>query len=377
LVVVMALTGCTVDGRGIGQLVGDGGGGAGGTDGPGGAGGIRPDGPQPDTGPNGPDLAPEPDAPKQAFENGWPCTGTGACASGHCVDGFCCESPCNGVCVACSRGKTGRPDGQCRPIPSGLDPEEECAPESSACGRTGSCNGNGSCAVVAAGVACGASSCSGHVVVPPPRCNGAGTCDPQPARVCSGYLRCADGSVCKATCAGDGDCVAGSECDEGTGQCSVPRPLGSACNPGGNGSDCASGHCVDGVCCDTPCTGMCSACTQARTGVASGTCAPVSAGQDPDDECEDEGPSTCGQDGTCDGAGACRTYQDGTVCATECCGNGDRLCAYSCRLGDCDMSNRTMRDECGGNGGCCCDNPTAGGPAACLSAVTCAVGCSD
>ena len=31
-------------------------------------------------------------------------------------------------------------------------------------------------------------------------------------------------------------------------------------------------------------------------------------------QCADEGASTCGRDGTCDGAGACRRYASGTVC---------------------------------------------------------------
>jgi MYXO-CTERM domain-containing protein len=55
-----------------------------------------------------------------------------------------------------------------------------------------------------------------------------------------------------------------------------------------NGSFCAtdeaceSGHCVDGVCCDTACGGTCEACTQVLKGEGEdGTCGPVARGLNP------------------------------------------------------------------------------------------------
>jgi MYXO-CTERM domain-containing protein len=55
-------------------------------------------------------------------------------------------------------------------------------------------------------------------------------------------------------------------------------PIGTACAAG---LSCLSGRCVDGVCCDTPCGGGeptdCQACAARLTGVADGTCAPLSA----------------------------------------------------------------------------------------------------
>jgi hypothetical protein len=44
---------------------------------------------------------------------------------------------------------------------------------------------------------------------------------------------------------------------------------GAACGAPGW---CKSGFCVDGVCCDKACNNGCMACSQARTGAASGTC---------------------------------------------------------------------------------------------------------
>ncbi len=66
--------------------------------------------------------------------------------------------------------------------------------------------------------------------------------------------------------------------------------LGEACAAA---SECGSGYCVDGVCCDVACDGECAACDLAGS---VGTCAPRAAGTD--DEAE------CGA-GVCDGAGAC------------------------------------------------------------------------
>jgi len=70
------------------------------------------------------------------------CVGSSQCASGHCVDDVCCDTACAGLCVAC--GQTGTV-GTCTPIPSGSDPDDECAgwPESASCDVT--CNGSGGC----------------------------------------------------------------------------------------------------------------------------------------------------------------------------------------------------------------------------------------
>src|SRR5688572_26032504 len=73
--------------------------------------------------------------------------------------------------------------------------------------------------------------------------------------------------------------------------------------------------CVDGVCCDTPCSGTCEACTAALKGSGpDGVCGPIAAGADPQDECAVQGEASCGFDGNCDGAGACSRYAAGTLC---------------------------------------------------------------
>ena len=79
-------------------------------------------------------------------------------------------------------------------------------------------------------------------------------------------------------------------------------------------SDCEGDPCVDGFCCDSPCDAVCVACNLPGL---EGTCSPVSAGSDPDDDCPEEDPSTCGTTGVCDGAGACSFYDSTTPCDDE------------------------------------------------------------
>ncbi len=82
-------------------------------------------------------------------------------------------------------------------------------------------------------------------------------------------------------------------------------------------SECGSGFCEQGVCCASACTGACTSCNGPAT---IGTCAPVPAGSiDPRGICMDQGAASCGTSARCDGAGACRYYEAGTLCATATC----------------------------------------------------------
>ena len=59
-------------------------------------------------------------------------------------------------------------------------------------------------------------------------------------------------------------------------------PNGAPCS---GANDCGSGRCVDDVCCDGPCSALCQACSNTKTGTSDGTCAAVRVGTDPDSEC--------------------------------------------------------------------------------------------
>src|SRR4051812_25715532 len=87
-------------------------------------------------------------------------------------------------------------------------------------------------------------------------------------------------------------------------------------------ADCAGGVCADGVCCKTACSDKCMSC---KVPGSMGLCTLVPFGDSPDDpsECKATATSTCGEDGKCDGAGACRKFEQGTVCAAgQCAGDG-------------------------------------------------------
>src|SRR5262245_20841922 len=95
---------------------------------------------------------------------------------------------------------------------------------------------------------------------------------------------------------------------------------GDSCGCAG---ECASGFCVDGVCCTTACTDKCQSC---NTQSSPGTCTFVPAGGAPRDmtDCPASDVSTCGLDGTCDGSGACRRHVAGAICKQGAC-NGDAV----------------------------------------------------
>lgn len=107
---------------------------------------------------------------------------------------------------------------------------------------------------------------------------------------------------------------------------------GLACK---GGSDCVSGNCVDGLCCNMPCDG-CNACSNTLTGQDNGQCAPVLNGQDPHAACADEtSTNQCGNDGTCDGAGACAKVPSTHICAAAHCSSDNKsfIPASTCTSG--------------------------------------------
>jgi len=151
-------------------------------------------------------------------------------------------------------------------------------------------------------------------------CNGEEDCD-----------TCAD-CACEAT----QDCV--------TGTCVDKKTNGTDC---GDNLECASGFCIDMVCCDVLCDGLCEACDVVdNVGTCSptaadqdgaddcgtcqvcdgmGACKNVDAGLDPLDDCTASAEATCGFDGTCDGSGACANWNDQTVAEAAKCTDDDSV----------------------------------------------------
>ncbi|MCG5053594.1 MAG: hypothetical protein KA712_11590 [Myxococcales bacterium] len=109
------------------------------------------------------------------------------------------------------------------------------------------------------------------------------------------------------------------------------KDKGAAC---GAASECQSGFCADGVCCESACTGACQACNLQGS---MGSCLPTPAGQAPGEmkSCQVDPASSCGFDGTCDGAGACRKHPDGTLCAEGTCDRTGSRDRKVCSAGSC------------------------------------------
>lgn len=200
------------------------------------------------------------------------------CASGHCVDGVCCESACGGACEACDLpGSVGR----CEPVPAGQDPASDCAarpsfgPDESrkqpgAC--AGSCDGARACAYPGEETTCGAPLCKDARTLTRLLCDGAGSCGKSAVEACDPYTCVAtqEGAACRRGCKAPSDCAethfcAGGGAGEGT--CVPKQPNGNACS---SDTHCVSGVCVDGVCCNVACDGDASASCRAPGKV--GTC---------------------------------------------------------------------------------------------------------
>jgi MYXO-CTERM domain-containing protein len=160
----------------------------------------------------------------------------------------------------------------------------------------------------------------------------AGTCITAIQGTPCGAYRCGGTSItCPSSCGGDADCALGFYCIAKA--CTQARPLGIACT---TGSECQSGFCADGVCCDTACTGPCAFCKQPNL---VGHCLAFTSG-DPRGQCAGSSGcgGACGSDGTChfpgtekpcdvckvcDGTGQCNQLPpsgDDTRCSVLACG---------------------------------------------------------
>jgi hypothetical protein len=280
------------------------------------------------------------------------CAADSDCTSSHCAQGVCCNNACSGTCMACNLAGS---NGTCSVIPAGTDPLNQCADQkaTNVCGTNGSCDGAGACQFYPAGGACGnAASCTVSTLTLGQTCDGKGSCRTATTQMCDPF-ECGTG-VCKTTCTTNADCVSPNSC---TGGSCGKLPPGSPCSAG---TACQSGFCAQGVCCNTACTGTCLSC--AVTGTP-GTCTPVPNGQapNPTTQCALSSASTCGLDGTCNGAGACRKYPTGTQCAASMCS----------------VSTLTPAQTCNGSGTCQAVTAAAcSGSLICGSATACKTSCS-
>ncbi|UJR83715.1 Hypothetical protein I5071_57860 [Sandaracinus amylolyticus] len=214
--------------------------------------------------------------------NGVACTTSSDCVSGHCVDGVCCESACGGECEGCASAQTGVADGTCAALAASVAPTVVCRAVAGVCDVAETCSasstecpGDG----FIAGIACGAAGCVAGVETPASVCSGASAaCPPASSRACAPYV--CGASACLDACTGDASCAAGFYCDAGV--CVAHRAEGETCD---EARQCASGHCVDGACCERGCV-RCASDAECGAGRAC-----------EDGECVDVAPHDAGVDG--------------------------------------------------------------------------------
>jgi hypothetical protein len=266
---------------------------------------------------------------------GQPCSAAAECESKFCADGVCCTTACSGKCSYCNF-----PDspGKCVTVAADLpdpraamgitDPARVCLDLGAAsCGTNGRCNGAGGCQTYSNGTVCKADSCDAATnrYSAESVCQ-KGICTTAAASSCAPF-RCS-GTRCGVTCTDNSQCQAPSTCQGGT--CGK-KPIAAICS---TGAECESGFCAQGTCCQTACAAGCFSCAIPGS---RGTCKPVAVGsRDPQGACQDQGPASCGTDGTCDGTGRCRLYGTNTTCIQ----------------GTCTAGVATLSSKCDGKGNC-------------------------
>jgi hypothetical protein len=185
--------------------------------------------------------------------NGVACIANSQCLSTNCVDGFCCDSSCEGPCAACNLKGS---EGKCTLVAAGENPRHLCGGEG-ACAAT--CDGAGSCLFPSLGTHCDVCKA----------CNGGGRCSELPpsgdddlcptiscsarSSECRHYQdlttqRCTSPGVCALPndpdrCTHFTDADDGTPCSEGvcaSGACSLPPDLGRKGQSTGQGCDLSS-----------------------------------------------------------------------------------------------------------------------------------------
>ena len=261
--------------------------------------------------------------------NGQICSNAVECASGTCAQGVCCSTDCSKGCFSCALpGK----EGSCSAVPNGaVDPKGMCSDKGAKeCGTDGTCNGSGNCRLYSDATICKQSNCAGGQTQATSYCSGSGICIAGTTRDCSPYQCNATATACIDSCSTNTECSAGNVCTNG--RCGT-KGLGATCTAA---SDCASGFCVDGLCCEEACAGTCRACNLPG---AAGTCANVPVGNtDLGGNCAATAASQCGNSGVCDGNGGCSKWGASTICS-----------AASCPVGGSSLKNPGF---CTGMGNC-------------------------
>ena len=225
---------------------------------------------------------------------GQKCGASGECSSGFCADGVCCEVACTGICRTCDAA------GKCGFVKAGK-PDDTCK-GAKACDGAGSCKQAIGQKCTKAGE-CGSGFCADGYCCSEPCDNACWSCKlAGKAGTCGPVGVLLPDLDSKAPCSGKHACDGNGNCRNATGEgCTLP-------------GQCATGYCVDSVCCLTSCAGNCQTCYLDEK--TRGTCKAHLPNTDPDNDCIGK-DKKCG--GKCDGVGKCGYPGVGTACGSGPC----------------------------------------------------------
>jgi hypothetical protein len=371
-----------------------------------------------------------------AQPNGLQCTRDRQCGTGHCADGFCCNSACGGSCDFCAASLGASGNGTCTNVAGAAGAPScnlyVCQAATASC--PGSCANDAQCSASAYcsngacvakrvnGTQCNATDqCSSGSCVEGVCCNTAcsgacdtclallgasadGACTTSPAGAvgspsCNPFVCDGASTTCPGTCKLDSDCISSAYCSSGA--CLAKRAIAVSCTAS---NQCSSNFCADGVCCVSACDGACDSCNLPGT---RGTCSADPAGQPGDPSCgayvcdgaTTTCPASCTRESQCSAGNtcvnkscqpkvpngqACSTSQlcqsgscvDG-VCCDKPCGGGCDVCSASLGAssdGTCTVLPAGAAGPASSCGTYTCDGASAGCPTSCNSDANCVTG---
>jgi hypothetical protein len=217
------------------------------------------------------------------------------CESNTCMAGVCSGSPCDDG-ETCTTDSCDEAADHCNHVvTSGCIVGGECVTEGAhhvayPCLVCDSSRDATDWSAVASGESCGSDRCNLGRLFQGGTCDGAGECIAPHVEICA-TGECAGTTTCGIPCTAT-SCPSGERCASSM-RCEPIHAAGDACTMD---VECGSSMCIDGVCCNGACDGVCESC--ALPGHM-GQCTPIASGTDPYAECNG--------DRLCDGAGRCVT----------------------------------------------------------------------
>lgn len=166
---------------------------------------------------------------------------------------------------------------------------------------------------------CGSGACVDGVCCESAACETCQTCGGIDRGLCEPIRNAEDPDTCALKsgkrCDAEGKCLGGA---------------GATCK---TSTDCSTGFCVDGFCCNTSCDLPCEACSAATKQIATddGRCGPAKVGTNPGNRCSDRG--------SCNASGVCETRTEAACISNNVLdlgGGATQDCApYTCKGGAC------------------------------------------